>query len=80
MYMHTCTRFKISFVVSITFSTLFYSAKKSLFELRQLYFRMKDEVFAHDRLGFAYNTDALETILKEEFGTHMTMADVQSPK
>ncbi len=41
---------------------------------------MKDEVFAHDRLGFAYDTDALEEILREEFGPHLTMADVQSPK
>ena len=54
--------------------------KKNLSELRHLYFKLKDHVFAHERLGFAYNTAALEKILKEEFGTEMIMSDVTFPK
>ena len=54
--------------------------KKNLSELRHLYFKLKDHVFAHERLGFAYNTAALEKILKEEFWTEMIMSDVTFPK
>ena len=53
--------------------------KKSLRELRQLYFRMKDEVFGRGRFGMAYNTDKLEEILKQEFGD-IKMSDVQYPR
>ena len=49
------------------------SAKKSLWEIRQLYYRLKDDVFASPRLGMAYNTSALEKLLVELFGTDMTM-------
>ena len=55
-------------------------AKKSLAQLRQLYFKMKDKVFGSDRLGFAYNTDALEKLLKQEFGTSMKLSDVNFPR
>ena len=55
-------------------------AKKSLQELRQLYFKLKDKVFARDRMGFAYNTDALESILKEELGEDMVMSDCHFPR
>jgi predicted acylesterase/phospholipase RssA len=48
-------------------------AKKSLREIRQLYFRLKDEVFASDRFGIACNTSALEKLLVELFGTETTM-------
>lgn len=37
-------------------------------------------MFAEDRLGFAYNTEALEKLLKEYFGTKMAMNDVQYPR
>lgn len=57
-----------------------FTAKKSLAELRQLYFRMKEKVFGSDRFGFAYNTEALEQILKQEFGTTMTLTDIEFPK
>lgn len=56
------------------------AAKKSLAELRQLYFMMKEKVFGSDRFGFAYNTDNLEQLLKDEFGTTITMADEEFPK
>ena len=53
--------------------------KKSLRELRQLYFRLKDEVFGSGRLGLGYDTSKLEEILKSEFGD-MKMSDVQYPR
>lgn len=56
------------------------TANKSLAELRQLYFKMKDQVFGTDRFGFAYNTAALEKLLKEEFGTSMRLGDVTTPR
>ena len=58
---------------------MFTTAKRSLAQLRQLYFKMKDKVFKNDRLGFAYNTEALENILQEEFG-EVKMNDVEFPK
>ena len=54
-------------------------AKKSLVEMRQLYFKLRHEVFSHSRGGFGYNTEALEKIFKESFGTTL-MSDVQHPK
>ena len=48
-------------------------AKKSLQEIRQLYYRLKDDVFASPRFGMAYNTSALEELLVDLFGTEMTM-------
>eukprot|EP00731_Ephydatia_muelleri_P031640 Em0023g147a len=54
-------------------------AKRSLFEMRQLYFKLRREVFSHSRGGFGYDTDALERIFKEQFGTTL-MSDVQHPK
>ena len=33
-----------------------------------LYFKLKDEVFGKSRASVAYNTEALERILKEELG------------
>ena len=59
---------------------LFRIAKKSLSQLRQLYFKMKDKVFGSDRFGFAYNTEALEKLLKDEFGSSMKLSDVDFPK
>ena len=58
----------------------FIAAKKSLSDLRQLYFRLKDEVFANPRGGFAYNTKALQKILQEILGTEKCMCDVTQPK
>ena len=57
-----------------------FTAKKSLAEIRQMYFKLKDEVFARDRMGFAYNTDALESILKEGLGEDTLMSDCQFPR
>ena len=62
------------------YSYFILSAKKSLAQLRQLYFKMKDKVFGNDRFGFGYDTEALEQILKDEFGSTMTLSDVDFPK
>ena len=56
------------------------TAGKSLLEIRQLYFKMKEEVFSRPRAGFAYNTRALEKLLQDELGTEMCMGDVKRPK
>ena len=37
-------------------------------------------MFSEGRLGFAYNTPALEKVLQEEFGTEALMSDVRHPK
>ena len=55
-------------------------AKKSLKELRQLCFQLKDEVFGSPKFGIAYNTEALEELLKKSLGTEMKMSDVTHPK
>jgi len=54
-------------------------ADKSLNELRQLYFKLKDEVFGKSRASVAYNTEALERILKKELGDQR-MSDVKYPR
>ena len=60
--------------------SLLYLAKKSVSELRKLYFKMKDKVFGSVRFGVAYNTEALEQILKDELGSDTKLSDVEFPK
>ena len=55
-------------------------AKKSLWELRQMYLKLKDEVFASPKFGVVFNTEALERLLKETLGVTMKMGDVTHPK
>lgn len=50
-----------------------FSAKKTLKEIRQLYYRLKDDVFASPRFGISYNTEALERLLIDIFGKEMTL-------
>lgn len=57
-----------------------YTAKKSLVQLRQLYFRMKDEVFAKVKGAVSFNTPALEKILKEVFTETRCMDDESYPR
>ena len=47
--------------------------------VRQLYFRLKNKVFAKARLGVVYSAQELEKILTEMFGD-MTMGQVHRPK
>lgn len=74
-----CTIYHLS-AVDLCFFTFLLPARKSLQELRQLYFRMKEEVFSSPRAGFAFNTRALERILQEELGSEIRMGDVKRPK
>ncbi|KAL5457028.1 hypothetical protein EMCRGX_G034263 [Ephydatia muelleri] len=54
-------------------------AKKTLKELRQLMFQMKDEVFGSSHGSYGCNTEALERILKDTFG-NMTMNTIKYPR
>ncbi len=56
------------------------AAGKTLSEMRQIYFRVKDEIYAHPRAGFAFNTKGLERILLEVLGDTSCMNDVKTPK
>lgn len=51
-----------------------------LCRLRDLYFRLKEEVFSKGRVGFCYDSVRLEQLLKEELGTEMRMDDITHPK
>lgn len=77
MCMHAECTTKISLCDA---SAVICSAKKSLKELQQLMFKLKDEVFANPRAGFAFNTKAMERMIMEEFGTDMLMCHVKKPK
>lgn len=58
-----------------------HSAKKSTAQLRQLYFRMKDEIFGKARYGgMSFNTQGLERLLKEEFTETKCMDDESYPR
>ncbi len=57
-----------------------YLAKKSLKELQQLFFKMKDDVFTKPRAGIAFNTKAMEKMIIDEFGYDMTMSSIKQPK
>lgn len=45
-----------------------------------MYLKLKDKVFASPKFGVAFNTEALEHLLKDILGTEMTMRDVTHPK
>lgn len=55
-------------------------AKKSLQEIRQVYFKLRNRVFAKTRMGVSFDTQQLEELLQQTFGTKMTMSDVTHPK
>jgi len=56
-----------------------YAAKKSLQEIRQAYFKVKNRVFAKARFGLVFSAEAMEEILKEMLGD-IRMFDVKKPK
>lgn len=56
------------------------SGKKSLREIFQLYFMMKDRIFSKSRIGFGFNTEVLEEILQEYLDPDIKMTDVTHPK
>ena len=47
--------------------------------MRQLSYRLREDVFKDPQGGICFNSTALETILKDLFGD-MKMCDVQDPK
>lgn len=53
-------------------------ADKTLAELRKLFFRLREKVFAEKRTGF--RSEALELVLKELLGTDMRMCDKPHPR
>ena len=53
--------------------------KMTLTKLRQLFVRLKDDIFAKSSIG-GYNTKALEELLKKELGCEMKMSDITYPK
>ena len=64
-----------------SFFFIVYTAKKSIAQLRQLYFKMKDEIFGKARLGgISFNTVGLEKILKDEFTERVCMDDESYPR
>ena len=65
--------------VNIGINPLWFTAKKTLKELRQLMFQMKDEVFGSSHGSYGCNTEALERILKDTFGD-MTMNTIKYPR
>ena len=57
-----------------------HAAKKSLKDLQQLCFKLKEDVFIKPRAGVAFNTKAMEKMIVDEFGYDMTMSDIKRPK
>ena len=57
-----------------------YLGKKTLSELRQMYFKMKEDIFAKSGFEIGYNTNALEKILKQTFDSDMKMSDMKEPQ
>ena len=57
-----------------------YVGKKSLAEMRQFLFRAREDVFKDPRGGLVFDTDALEKMFIEVFGTTMKMSDIEYPK
>ena len=51
----------------------------TLTRLRQLFVRLKDDIFSKSRVG-GYNSKALEDLLKKELGCDMKMSDKTYPK
>ena len=57
------------------------SAKKSLYQLKQLYFEMKEDVFGSgNKYGYDFDTKKMEEVLKRNFTPEIRMASVLEPK
>jgi len=56
-------------------------ADKPLKELRKMYFKLKDKIFAKRYGAIPYsNTEALEEILKETFGEDQKLGSKENPR
>ena len=49
-------------------------------EVRQLYFKMKDAVFANPKGGVSFNSSALQEQIIKTFGINKNLSEVKSPK
>ena len=67
-----------SFIIVINLPC-FFVVGMTLGELRQLYFRMREEVFVGGMFSVSKKTDALEALLQQQFGDKC-MNDVEFPK
>ena len=57
------------------------SAKKSLHQLKQLYFEMKEDVFGSgNKYGYDFDTKKMEEVLRRNFTPEMKMTSVLEPK
>ena len=55
-------------------------AKKSMKELQQVGFRIRDEVFAKAKFQVGFNSSKLENIYRDAFGEDLTMDAVKYPR
>lgn len=56
-----------------------FTGKKTLREVRQFYFKLKDEIFGSSKVEFAFDTKELEKFMKDTF-EDMTMSCVKYPR
>ena len=56
-----------------------YVGKRSLAEMRQFYFKAREDVFKDPQGGITFHSDAYEHMIVDAFG-EMKMNDVQHPK
>ena len=71
--------FFFSFLLSFPLLLLLLIVGMSLSEVRQLYFQLREEVFAGGVLSITKRTDALENMLKTQF-KNKRLKDVEYPK
>ena len=56
-------------------------AKKSLQQLKQLYFEMKEDVFSSgNKYGYGFDTRKMEEVLQRNFDPEMRMSSISEPK
>ena len=59
----------------------FYAARKSLHQLKQLYFELKEEVFSSgNKYGYGFDTKKKERVLLRYFDPEMKMTAIMEPK
>ena len=68
------------FIISTSTFPLYIIGKKSLAEMREFYFKARDDVFHDPKGGLTFNTDVLQAKLQIEFGTDMRMNYVKYPR
>ena len=53
---------------------------KSLEEVRQLYYKLKDDIFGNSVASLNFNTDKLQEFLQDTFGEEKKMNNVKYPR